>query len=59
MSGGRGSIPGVVIGAALMGLLRNAFVLLNVSGYWQTITIGLVVIIAVGADSLTRPGEDE
>ena len=58
LTGGRGSIGGVVIGAALMGLLRNAFVLLNVSGYWQTITIGLVVIVAVGADSLNR-GADE
>jgi len=59
LTGGRGSIVGVVIGAALMGLLRNAFVLLNVSGYWQTITIGLVVILAVGADSFTRRADDE
>ncbi len=59
LSGGRGSIGGVVIGAALMGLLRNAFVLLNVSGYWQTITIGLVVIVAVGADSLNRATEED
>ncbi|MCB8883146.1 hypothetical protein ACELLULO517_23050 [Acidisoma cellulosilytica] len=28
LTGGRGSIVGVVVGAALMGLLRNAFVLL-------------------------------
>ncbi|WP_035485790.1 ABC transporter permease [Geminicoccus roseus] len=59
LSGGRGSIGGVVIGAALMGLLRNAFVLLNVSGYWQTITIGLVVVVAVGADSLNRRQDDD
>lgn len=59
LSGGRGSIGGVVIGAALIGLLRNAFVLLNVSGYWQTITIGLVVILAVGADSLNRRNEED
>jgi ribose transport system permease protein len=58
LSGGRGSIGGVVIGAALMGLLRNAFVLLNVSGYWQTITIGLVVIVAVGADSINRARDE-
>jgi ribose transport system permease protein len=51
LTGGRGSVPGVLIGAGLMGLLRNAFVLLGVSGYWQTITIGLVVLVAVGADS--------
>ena len=59
LSGGRGSIIGVVIGAALMGLLRNAFVLLNVSGYWQTITIGMVLILAVGADSFTRRTDED
>jgi ribose transport system permease protein len=59
LTGGRGSIGGVLIGACLIGLLRNAFVLLNVSGYWQTISIGLVVIIAVGADSFNRKTEDD
>ncbi|MDQ0390549.1 ABC transporter permease [Labrys monachus] len=59
LTGGRGSIGGVVIGAGLMGLLRNAFVLLNVSGYWQTITIGLVVIVAVGADSINRLRDED
>jgi ribose transport system permease protein len=59
LSGGRGSIGGVLVGAALMGLLRNAFVLLSVSGYWQTITIGLVVIVAVGADSFNRATEED
>ncbi len=59
LAGGRGSIPGVLIGAALMGVLRNAFVLLNVSGYWQTITIGVVVIIAVGADSLRKRTDED
>jgi ribose transport system permease protein len=59
LTGGRGSIGGVVVGAALIGLLRNAFVLLSISGYWQTITIGLVVIVAVGADSFNRAIEDD
>lgn len=59
LTGGRGSVAGVLVGAGLMGLLRNAFVLLNVSGYWQTITIGAVVIVAVGADSLNRAKEED
>lgn len=54
LTGGRGAIPGVVAGAALMGLLRNGFVLLSVSAHWQTIVIGLVVLFAVGADSFRR-----
>jgi len=52
MSGGEGSIQGVLIGAALMGVLRNAFVLLGISAYLQIVTIGLVIIGAVAFDSL-------
>ena len=54
LSGGRGSIFGVIFGAALMGVLRNAFVLLGISAYWQVVTIGIVVILAVGIDSVRR-----
>lgn len=59
LSGGRGSIIGVVIGALLMALLNNAFVLLGVAAYWQVVTKGLVIILAVGIDGLTRGNEDE
>lgn len=54
LSGGRGSIIGAVIGAVLMGVLRNAFVLLDVSAYWQVVAIGVVVLMAVGVDSVRR-----
>lgn len=59
LSGGRGSIPGVVLGAVLMALLNNAFVLLGISAYWQVVTKGVVIILAVGLDSLRREGDDE
>src|SRR5690606_3279961 len=47
LSGGGGSIIGVVIGALLMALLNKAFVLLGVAAYWQVVTKGLVIILAV------------
>ncbi|WP_239619076.1 ABC transporter permease [Cohnella mopanensis] len=52
LSGGKGSIIGIVMGAAIMGVLRNGFVLLQVSAYWQVVTIGLVIIGAVAIDSI-------
>ncbi len=52
LSGGEGTIQGVLIGAALMGVLRNAFVLLGISAYLQIVTIGIVIIGAVAIDSL-------
>lgn len=54
LSGGRGSIFGVFIGALLMALLNNAFVLLGISAYWQVVTKGLIIILAVGIDGLQR-----
>lgn len=58
LSGGRGSIPGVVLGALLMALLRNAFVFLGLSTHWQVVTQGLVIIVAVGIDGVRRGRED-
>jgi len=44
LTGGEGSIVGVILGAAIMGVLRNSFVLLGVSAYWQIVAIGVVTI---------------
>ncbi|MDR6433582.1 ABC transporter permease [Brucella pseudogrignonensis] len=59
LSGGRGSIIGVIIGALLMAVLNNAFVLLGISAYWQVVTKGLVIILAVGLDGLQRGSDDD
>jgi ribose transport system permease protein len=58
LSGGRGSILGVVLGALLMALLSNAFVLLGMSAHWQVVSKGLVIIFAVGIDGIRRGRED-
>lgn len=54
MSGGEGNILGVMLGAALMGVLKNMFIQLAVSGYWQTIILGFVIIGAVAIDSVRK-----
>lgn len=50
MSGGQGNIAGTIIGAALMGVISNAIVLLSVSPYWEKVITGCVVLIAVILD---------
>jgi ribose transport system permease protein len=52
LQGGEGTIIGAVIGAAIIAVLRNAFILLHFPIYMQTITIGVVIILAVAADQL-------
>jgi ribose transport system permease protein len=52
LSGGQGSVIGVLFGAAIMGILNNAFVLIGLSGYWQMVSLGTVIILSVVADRL-------
>lgn len=54
LAGGEGTILGAVIGAAIMAVIRNAFVLLKLPIYLQTIAIGVVIIIAVALDQLRK-----
>jgi ribose transport system permease protein len=54
LSGGQGSILGTVIGALIMSVLTNGLRILSVKQEWQTVIVGLVVILAVYADILRR-----
>ena len=48
--GGEGSLTGTLIGALIMGVLRNGLNLLNVSSFLQQVVIGVVIIGAVLVD---------
>ena len=50
LGGGEGTILGTLIGATIMGVLRNGMVLLGVSPFYQIVFIGIIIIVAVGAD---------
>mgnify|MGYP000920152229 CR=1 FL=1 len=54
MAGGVGTVVGTLIGSAIMGVLRNALVLLSVDSYWQTLVMGLVIIFAVTIDQVRK-----
>jgi ribose transport system permease protein len=51
---GRGGIAGTVIGALAVGVLRNGLNLLGVGTEWQVAIVGIVIIFAVGLDSLRK-----
>lgn len=50
MSGGRGGIPQTVVGLIVIGIINNALSLLGVSSYWQTVAMGIIILIAVVID---------
>jgi ribose transport system permease protein len=55
LSGGYGKIPGAMLGALFMGLVANIMVIARVSGYWQEIILGIILIGTLWLDrSLQR-----
>lgn len=54
MSGGRGGILQTVVGLFIIGIINNALSLLGVSSYWQTVTMGVIILIAVIIDQYKK-----
>ena len=52
--GGRGTIIGTLIGALIVGVLRNGLVLEGVASIYQVLITGILVIVAVSVDQLAR-----
>jgi simple sugar transport system permease protein/ribose transport system permease protein len=54
LAGGRGTIVGTLIGAAIIGVIKNALVLLGVDSYYQSAAVGVVILIGVCVDTVIR-----
>lgn len=52
--GGRGMILGTLIGALIVGVFRNGLTLMGVSSVFQILITGILVILAVATDQLSR-----
>lgn len=51
LSGGTGGVGGTIIGVLIIGVLRNGLNLLGVSPFLQAVVIGLVIVLAVAAET--------
>jgi len=54
--GGEGTVLGAILGSAIVGVMQNGMVLLNVSSYLQDVILGVVLVVAVVYDTLRRSG---
>lgn len=54
--GGRGLILGSLLGALIVGVFRNGLTLIGVSSIYQVLVTGILVILAVATDQMSRKG---
>jgi ribose transport system permease protein len=54
LAGGEGTVVGMLLGAVLLGTLNNGLNLLGVPTFWQTVTLGVVLVLAVLLDVVLR-----
>ncbi len=54
--GGRGILLGSLVGAVIVGVFRNGLTLMGVASVYQTLITGVLVILAVAADQMSRKG---
>ena len=54
LSGGEATFWGTVLGALIITIVENGFVLMGVSGFWQLVVVGAIIVIAVYVDEFQR-----
>jgi fructose transport system permease protein len=54
--GGRGTVIGTLLGALIVGVIRNGLQLIGVASIYQTLITGILVILAVTVDQVSRRG---
>ena len=54
LMGGKGSIIGTLLGAIILGAMRNGLTLMNVQAFYQLLATGLIILLAMLVDRATR-----
>jgi len=54
LMGGKGSVVGTLLGAVILGSLRNGLTLMNVQAFYQLLATGIIIIVAMLIDRATR-----
>lgn len=54
LMGGKGSVIGTILGAIILGTMRNGLTLMNVQAFYQLLATGLIILVAMMIDRVTR-----
>ncbi|MCI8937188.1 MAG: ABC transporter permease [Lachnospiraceae bacterium] len=56
LTGGVGSIAGILLGALVLGVIDNGMIMIGLASYWQMVVKGIVIVIAVIFDIYKKKG---
>ena len=56
--GGAGKLEGTLLGVLIIGMITNGMLLLDIHSYWQQVAKGLILVIAVGAETIKQLKKD-
>ncbi len=54
LKGGKGTVLGGLLGLLFVGFINNGMVQLRVPVYWQNLVMGVILLLAVGFDTLSQ-----
>jgi ribose transport system permease protein len=54
IAGGKGKLESVFVGVLIIGILANGMILLNIQHFYQLVIKGVVLLLAVGLDSMRK-----
>ncbi len=54
LAGGAGNLPGTFIGALLLAMISASLNLRNIPGYYQYLALGLLLLLALGLDTVRQ-----
>jgi ribose transport system permease protein len=59
LSGGKGGMRNVVVGAILIGIMQNAMTIIDIANLYQNLIKATILLVAIVIDSLVNPRDEQ
>jgi ribose transport system permease protein len=59
LSGGKGGMRNVIVGALLIGIMQNAMTIIDISNIYQNLIKSIILLVAIVVDSLLNPRDEQ